>query len=113
MIAISEYNVQISFKFYLLLPLSHTLGRFLNEKKSKQTNKKTKQNKQRQQQETSKQQRQHILALLGYAIRGHEIEIRPSSVRQFVSQLSLYLMHRFLSNFLVVAPSGPYNLDVF
>ncbi len=57
MMAISEYNVQISFKFYLLLHLSHTLGRFLNEKKIQTNKQKKKQNKQRQQQETSKQQR--------------------------------------------------------
>ena len=45
-----------------------------------------------------------FLALLDYVSRVHEIEICPSSVhpsvrRPSVSQLSLNLMHRFLSNF--------------
>ena len=41
-----------------------------------------------------------ILALLDYVSRAHEIEICPSSaVRPSVSQLSLNLMHGFLSNF--------------
>ncbi len=40
-----------------------------------------------------------FLALLVYVSRDHEIEIRPSSVRPSLSQLSLNLTHRFLSNF--------------
>ena len=41
-----------------------------------------------------------ILALVDYASRAHEIEIRPSTVRpSSVSQISLYLMRDFLSNF--------------
>ncbi len=45
-----------------------------------------------------------FLALLDYVRRAHEIEICPSvirrpSVRPSVSQLSLNLMHGFLSNF--------------
>ena len=39
------------------------------------------------------------LALLNYASRVREIEIRPSSVRSSVSQLYLFLMHGCLSNF--------------
>ena len=48
---------------------------------------------------------QLFLALLDYVSRAHEIEICPSfvvrrpSVRPSVSQLSLNLMHGFLSNF--------------
>ncbi len=42
-----------------------------------------------------------FLALLDYVSRAHEnlSVIRPSVVRPSVSQLSLNLMHRFLSNF--------------
>ncbi len=47
---------------------------------------------------------EHFLALLDYVSRAHEIAIYPSSVvrpsvRPSVSQLSLNLMHGFLSNF--------------
>ncbi len=42
-----------------------------------------------------------ILTLLDYVSRAHEIEVCPSSVRpSSVSQLSLNVMHGFLSNFI-------------
>ncbi len=41
-----------------------------------------------------------VLALIDYVSRAHEIEICPSSIRRLsMSQLSLNLMHGYLSNF--------------
>ncbi len=54
-----------------------------------------------------------FLALLDYVSRAHEIEICPPSVvRPSVSQLSLNLMHGFLSNFGCSSPE-PYARTFF
>ena len=47
-----------------------------------------------------------FLALLDYVSRSHEIETCPSSIRPSMLQLSLTLMHRFLSNFGCCFPWG-------